>query len=309
MARGLRLGLREETFILRPLTNYAFGLAAACAAVLAWSSAFVGIRFAVREIPPGTLVLLRFAVASVCFALLLAGRRVRWPDKADIWPLLLISFLGQAIYQLALCTAQTRVTAGAAGVLLGLVPVFTALLAIPVLGERLSVRGWMGTAVALTGAVLISFSAGGPLRFEPLALLGLISAAASAGYFVLQKPWLRKYRALDLAAYGVWTGTAATSVFAAQVPHALAGASASTLLTVLYLGIVPTAIGYSLWAFALANASATKVASFMYLEPIVTFILAWWLLGETPTPMVILGACCALIGVIVVNRPEPKERI
>jgi drug/metabolite transporter (DMT)-like permease len=286
---------------LRQRTHYALGLTGACAAVLSWSSAFVGIRFAVREIPPGPLVLLRFTVASACFVALVAAGRVRWPDKADMWPLLLISFLGQAVYQLALCTAQTRVTAGAAGVLLVFVPVLTALLAIPVLGEKLSARGWIGTFVALAGAVLISFAASGPTRFEPLALLGLVAAAASAGYFVLQKPWLKKYRAIDLAAYGVWTGMAATLVFASHVPEALGAASTSTLLTVLYLGIVPTAVGYSLWAFALANASANKVASFMYLEPIATFILAWLLLGETPTQIAILGAGFALIGVILVN--------
>jgi hypothetical protein len=35
------------------------------ATLLLWSSAFVGIRYAVRHYPPGSLALLRFLVASI----------------------------------------------------------------------------------------------------------------------------------------------------------------------------------------------------------------------------------------------------
>jgi drug/metabolite transporter (DMT)-like permease len=39
----------------------------------------------------------------------------------------------------------------------------------------------------------------------------------------------------------------------------------------------------------------------MYPEPITTFILAWLILSEIPAPIAILGGCCALSGVILVN--------
>lgn len=269
-------------------------------AVAAGSSAFIGVSFALRFMPPGPLMLMRFTVASVCFGGLMMLGLVKLPARRDLLPLVLISLLGHAAYQLALSIAQTRITAGMAGVLIGLVPVMSALLARPILGERLSQRGWMGMALAFGGVVLISLEKGGT-SFEPMALLALVAAAASAGYFILQKPWLARYTALDLAAYGIWSATVAMLVFAPAVPDALAGAPPATLLTVIYLGIVPTALGYTMWGLALARAPASEVSSLLYVGPVVTFLLAWAILAEVPTPAVLLGAVCALGGVALVN--------
>ena len=269
-------------------------------AVAAGSSAFIGVSFALRSMSPGPLMLMRFTVASACFGGLLVVGLVKLPARRDLLPLVLISLLGHAIYQLALSAAQTRITAGMAGVLIGLVPVISALLALPILGERLSQRAWMGMALAFAGVVLISLDKGG-IGFEPMALLALVAAAASAGYFILQKPWLTRYAPLDLAAYGIWSATTAMLVFAPAVPNALAGASPATLLTVIYLGVVPTALGYTMWGLALARAPASEVSSLLYVGPVVTFLLAWVILAEVPTPAVLLGAVCALGGVALVN--------
>ncbi len=277
-------------------------MAAALAAVLAWSSAFVGIGFALRAVPPGQLVLLRFLVASACFAALAATGRVRRPALRHLPALILLGLIGQVAYQLALSAAQTRITAGEAGVLIALVPALAALLAVPVLGERLSGRGWTGMTLAFAGAALIgAASAGDGLRFEPMMLLGFGAAAASATYFVFQKSWMDRYGALDLTAYGVWTGAAAMLVFAPGLPQTLSAASTPTLLAVIYLGVVPTALGYALWAYALARAPAGRVSSLLYIEPLATFALAWPLLGEVPSTMTLLGAAMALGGVILVN--------
>ena len=52
------------------------------ALIAIFASAFVGIRFAVREYPPGALALLRFGVASVLLAGVLLARRKRLPRPA-----------------------------------------------------------------------------------------------------------------------------------------------------------------------------------------------------------------------------------
>lgn len=286
-------------------------LAAGLAAVLAWSSAFIGIGFALRAIPPAQLVLLRFLVASACFTVLAVVGRVRRPALRDLPGLVLLGLIGQVVYQLALVAAQTRISAGAAGVLIALVPALVALLAIPVLGERLPGWGWAGMALAFVGAALISMGSlgGGGIRFEPMALLGLGAAAASAAYFVFQKPWLARYGALDLTAYGVWTGAAVMLTLAGSgLPRTLATSTTSALLAAFYLGAVPTALGYALWAYALARGSAGRVTSLLYFEPLATFALAWLLLGEVPSTATLLGGAAALGGVVLVNMAGNGHR-
>ncbi len=156
---------------------------------------------------PGAIVLLRFLIASSCFLLLALVGWVRWPKITDLLPLGMLGLLGHGIYQLALSISQTGITAGTASVLISTVPVFSALLAMPALGERISIRGWMGIAFAFAGVLVVNVTKSHALLFEPMALVGLVAAAASATYFVLQKPWLSRYRAIDLTpmAFG-WNG-------------------------------------------------------------------------------------------------------
>ncbi len=288
-SRSLRIHRRATTL-------FAGGLA-----VAAWSSAFIGIGYALREMSPGAIVLLRFLIASSCFLFLAVVGWVKWPTWNDLLPLGMLGLLGHGIYQLALSIAQTGIPAGTASVLISTVPVFSALLAIPALGERISSRGWMGIVFAFAGVLVVNVTKSHALLFEPMALVGLVAAAASATYFVLQKPWLSRYRAIDLTAYGVWAGTLGMLVFLRDLPDALMSASWSTLLSVAYLAIVPTIVGYSLWSFALARTSVSSVTSLLYLQPAMTFFSAWLALGEVPAPSAVLGGVLALVGVALVN--------
>lgn len=285
--------------LLPPVSSLAY--ASAFATVVIWSSAFVGIRFVLREIPPGPFVLLRFSAASAFFFVLFALGRVRRPELRDLPGLLALGLVGQVFYQLSLAFAQTRVSAGAAAVAIALAPVLSALFAVPLLGERLSAVQWAGMAIAFAGVLLTSFEAGDHFGLEPMALFGLLAAALAAAYFVLQKPFLKRYGPLDLTAYCVWVCMAATSPFAPELLRVVTEVQASTLLAVAYLGLLPTAVGYTLWAYALARRPAGEVASFLYLQPPATFVLAWALLGEAPTLAAVFGGAMALAGVALVN--------
>lgn len=282
-------------------------LAGAFVAVVAWSSAFVGLDYAVQQMSPGALVILRFATASACFLVLMAAGRIRVPERRDLLPLALLGLVGHFVYQYALSVAQTGITAGTAGILIALVPVMSALLGAAILREHLPAAAWLGLCISFAGVVLVTLGAGGAIGFEPKALLGVLAAAASAAYFVLQKPWLARYTALDMTAYGIWAGTVASLVFAPELPDVLTRASHSALLTAVYLGVVPTALGYTLWAYATARAPVAQVASLLYLEPVITFVLAWMLLGEIPLLPTLAGAVLALAGVVLVTHRRQAQ--
>jgi hypothetical protein len=121
--------------------------------------------------------------------------------------------LGFGLYNAALAYGRTTVSAGTAGLLHASVPVFTALLAVAFLGERLGGLAWAGIAVSFSGAALISLGEGGGLRFDAGALLVLLSAISASLYFVVQKPYLERYGALEFTAYSIWMGTLFLSPF------------------------------------------------------------------------------------------------
>jgi drug/metabolite transporter (DMT)-like permease len=279
--------------------------------LLLWSSAFAGIRAGLRLTSagtlgaggygPGELALLRFGTASVVLALYALAIRMRPPALADLPRICFASVLGISIYHVALNYGEVTVHAGAASLLIAAGPVFTALLSVLFLRERLTLTGWGGILLAFAGVALIALSGGGGLRFTPGALLILLAAAVAAAHSILSKQILRRYAALEFTSYVIWTGTLPLLLFLPGLLRQLPVAAPQATLAVVYLGIFPAAIAYVLWNHALARMPASLLSSFLYLSPVLAIFIAWLWLGEVPTPLTLLGGAIAIVGVILVQ--------
>ncbi len=186
--------------------------------VALWGLAFVVIKAANAHMSWITLTFLRFLFADVLFLSYLVIReegRVRSPRK-DWLPLLVLGFLGFTGYRLLLNLGESSadVTAGTAALIIASDPAFIALLAVPVLRERIrSVRG-AGIALAFTGlAVMILFAnPGSQLSFSlSVGALEIIpSVIFTAVYLVLGKNYLSRCRPFVFVANTILLGTLLT---------------------------------------------------------------------------------------------------
>ena len=291
---------------MKPLSD-ARVLLALGATVFFWASAYAGIRDALQAFGPGEVALARLIVAAVVLALYAVATRMRMPEARDLPVILFAGLLAFAVYHVALNYGEITVSAGAAGVLIATAPVYTALLAAAFLGERLRPLGWAGMAVSFTGAALISVDEGGGFTLDPGAFLILLSAVCVSVYFVFQRPYLAKYGALAFTTYAIWAGTVFVLPYLPGLFSQSLAASAGTTLVLVYLGLFPTALGYVTYAYAMSRMDASVAVSFLYLIPVLAYLIGWAWLGETPTPLSVIGGLLALAGVVLVNRRGPEQ--
>jgi drug/metabolite transporter (DMT)-like permease len=276
-------------------------------ALVLWASAFAGIRAGLRAYSPAHLAILRFLVASAVLAVYAGIAHFRRPEMRDLPGLALTGAIGITFYNIALNYGETRVTAGAASLLIASVPIWTALFARFMLHEKLTPLGWFGVLLSFAGVALIASGEGEGIRLSPQALIILAAAITSSVYMIMQKHYLGRYSALEFSAYSIWFGTLLMFPFGGGFFHSLRSAPVSGTLAVVYLGIFPGALAYVAWAYVLSHGTAGRTATLLYMIPVMAIGIAWLWLGEVPRWISLVGGAIALAGVVMVNA-KGKER-
>lgn len=297
--------------------------AAATLTLLLWASAFVAIRHLGETVPPGALSLGRLSVATVALGALLAVRAGRdrrsahrqWPRGRREWGLMLTcgaAWFG--VYNLALNASEQRIDAGTAAMLVQVGPLIVAVLAALFLGESLTRWVLVGIAVALAGVVVIGTApADGATSVDSVGVaLAVLAAATYAVGVVTQKPLVGVLPALQVTWLACVIGTVVCLPWAGDLVEVVRTADAATLAWIGYLGLLPTAVAFSTWAYALRHTDASALAVLTFLVPVITVVLAWVLLSETPPVAAYAGGALCVVGVVLARRrpravagPEP----
>lgn len=116
--------------------------AATTSVVFLGASSYAAIGAALGPYSPGPLALVRMLVASAAVGLYGAASGMRLPEARDLPAVVLAGLFAFAIYGVALNHGQLTASAGTASLIVASIPLFTSLLAVAFLGERLGVGGW-----------------------------------------------------------------------------------------------------------------------------------------------------------------------
>ncbi len=266
---------------------------------------FPAAKIALRDFDAFTLALLRYTLASSALLLITYLRgRMKKVERRDLPRLLLLGVLAIPLNQLLFLYGLQFTTPARSAIWFGATPIFVFLLAVPLLGERATIRKVIGTIASFAGVALVlegGGSGGGTTKGDLIIIAAVISWAF---YTVLGKPLLRKYGPLAMTAYALSIGTAIYLPFGIYLAWHFDFTQVSTAGWggLLYIALATSVVGYSIWYWALARMEAIKLAIFQNIQPVAGTALSVVFVGETLGIYFFLGGILILGGVLLTQR-------
>nr|WP_036229860.1 DMT family transporter [Massilia sp. JS1662] len=265
-------------------------------------STVVASKIAAAGLPPFTATALRFALALPCFLALLriSGERLPRPGRRDAALLVVQGLAGTAGYTTLLMAGLRATSALDAGVILGTLPVVSAVVAVLVLGER--PRPALIATVLLAAIGLFVLQPAGESAGSSTGNALVFGAVVCEALFIL----LNKRVRIAISPLALSTLMSAIGL-AASLPFALAEGipmpTPAALLAVAYYALLPTVGGFLLWYAGTARVGGTEAALFTALAPVAALLLAALLLDEPVGLRQLAGIAFVLAAVGVAARP------
>jgi drug/metabolite transporter (DMT)-like permease len=268
----------------------------------------VAVKFALVDLSPPALALLRVASAALLFLALQRTLPIERIRRADYGRFAVYALFGVVVNQLLYISALSFTTATSAQTIMVVGPAMTLLVAILLRREASTGQKWLGIALAGAGVLYLvgtDLTSGHGIGN----LMVLLNAASFSIYLVISRDALLRYSPLTVITWVFVFGTIGIAPWGmVSLWREAAGMSGTTLAAMAWIVLVPTVLGYYLNLWALKRVESSVVAIFVYLQPVVTASLALPLLGERISPRLLPAAALIFAGVWVSSRVGKQRR-
>lgn len=292
---------REHEPTTRPTGERHLAVLALTAAGVLWGVSFLFGKWALEEMGPAHVTLLRFALATLVL-LPYAILKGVWPKRRDLPLFLLVGFLTVPATFLVQFWGLSLTSASVAALIVGCGPPMIAFFGRLFFGERLGKVGWAAVGATTVGVALTVAKPGAGNDWFGDALV-LLSLLAVVGWVLLGKRLNEGYPTVPATAWILALGTLTLT------PVALLWEGAPRLdltavgwTSVLVLGLGCSAATYVLWNWGVGRVPASRAGVFLNLEPLVGALLGVLVLGDAWGPATVAGGALIVGAAIVVSR-------
>lgn len=291
---------------------YLHGLAWALLGVLLFSFTAPMTRVAVRGFNPLLTATGRAAIAGALAAVLLTSRRVPFPERRLLQPLL-ITMVGAVFgWPILLALALQRTTSAHVAVIAAFMPVTTALIAVLRTHERVSWQFW---AAGVTGSgvlVVFALSRGGAHDGDLLADLLIVAATICSSWCYVEGASVTRampgWQVISWVVVLALPVTVPASAVLWWTTHADYHPTANAWASLVLLGISSMYVGFFAWYRGLALAGIARGGQVQQLQALLTIVWSALLLGEHVGAATILAAL-AVIGSVVWSQHGRVTRL
>lgn len=286
------------------------GVLAAVTVSLFWGLSFVAASMVLKTLSPVTLATLRFTLASLLFAPVIASNALKGglPSGADIKEMALLGFLSISLYFWLQYTGVKYAGAGVSALLVvGFIPILTGIASSIILKESMGREKVLGAATGFLGATMITLPKLTGVHVDTGFLFGVACLLGNVVCWSLYSTLSR--RLMQRTGRPAFV-TSYVTLFGALflVPMsltsdwgALGDLTLNQWVSVIYLAVVCSGGGYLLWNFALSRLESFRAAVWLYVEPVAAFLGEAVILGTVPDAVTAAGGALVLLGALVTS--------
>lgn len=269
--------------------------------VLLWSTGFLGARYAMPWAEPFTFLGVRFALAFAILATLMLFLSKRRLNAHQIGTAMIAGVLIHGVYLGGVFwSVHNGLPAGISALIAGMQPLVTALMAMVLLGERVTRRQWVGLAAGLAGVLLVLWPKLG-VSGTGINSANLIASAVALIGICAGTVWQKRFATRDdMIANTAWqyVGAAILMGLGSMLFETQSfTVNGESLFALAWLTLVLSIGAIFLLMRMIRDGEMASVSSLFYLVPAVTAIIAWFLFGETLTLVQLAGMALATFGV------------
>jgi drug/metabolite transporter (DMT)-like permease len=282
------------------------------AAMIFYGVSFVSTKIVLGTFGPITIIAIRLSISAVF--LIALDRAIpletgsvptrRWPVRADLPAFVLVAALEPTLYFIAENYGLQRVSASVAAIIVATIPVVTALLARPFLGEPIRRYTVIGLCVSIGGVLMIAINPSDSRDFTAFGLMLMgFAVLAAAGYSVGVKRLPPRYRSLTIVKVQSILSVPVISLLGLLVEGPPTQAPSPEVIGhLLYLAVFPSSIAFVFLGAGIRALGANRAMMFTNLIPGITAMTAWLVLGEQFSLRKIIGMAMVVTGVLVAQR-------
>jgi len=277
--------------------------------VLLWSTGFIGAKYILPYAEPFVFLTIRYFFATlILVALAKILKESLKISKAAIKQSMIVAVFLHVIYIGGVFYAVSiDISAGITAVIVSLQPILVSLLAIPLLGEKLSYRQVFGLALGFIGVFFLLspkvFEGDLSTGFSTFGIICCVLALlGTTGGYLLQKKGGADIPFLAGTAVQFATSTIIFAIAAVIFEPLTVDITLEFVLALTWIVVALSIGSIFLLYYLLRRDSASSVSSLYYLVPPLTALQAYYFFDEKIKGIGLIGMVLAALGTLIVTR-------
>ena len=254
-------------------------------AMIFWSFTFIWYKIVYESYNPITTVFFRLIISSIfLFVLMYPLKKLQKIRKGDFKYFLLVAVFNPFLYFIGESFGVKFVSSTLAAVIIATIPLFTSFVSSQFLNEKITKTNILGIIFSVLGVSLIIFQKSNGLNVSVLgiSMLGL-AVCAAVGYAMVIKKLSDKYNSITIVTYhntiGIFLFAPLFFIFDFST-FMQSGFSAKAWVPLLELAFFGSSFAFIFFTFAIQKIGIGKANAFTNAIPVITAIIAYFVLGE-----------------------------